>query len=100
MPLAELFCMVSRLTHNGCMHAGSASKYDLIANAVHEGLPDHGTYRAQVHRQGEDTWHDVQDLRVTDVLPQMVALSETYLQLYELRSDKPPGASKPLAQVK
>lgn len=69
--------------------SGSASKYDLIANVVHEGLPDKGFYRAQVHRQGEDTWYDVQDLRVTDVLPQMVALSETYIQLYELRTDKP-----------
>ena len=76
--------------------AGSASKYDLIANVVHEGLPDKGTYRAQVHRQGEDTWYDVQDLRVTDVLPQMVALSETYLQMYELRTDKPAGLSKPV----
>lgn len=25
----------------------------------------------------------LQDLRVTDVLPQMVALSETYMQVYE-----------------
>ena len=81
------------------MYAGSASKYDLIANVVHEGRPDTGTYRAQVHRKGEDTWYDVQDLRVTDVLPQMVALSETYLQLYELRTDKPAGVSKPAAMA-
>ncbi|KAK9804967.1 hypothetical protein WJX73_005353 [Symbiochloris irregularis] len=73
---------------------GSASKYDLIANVVHEGMPDKGSYHAQVHRQGEDTWYDVQDLRVTDVLPQMVALSETYLQMYELRTDKPSAASR------
>lgn len=76
--------------------AGSASKYDLIANVVHEGMPDKGSYHAQVHRQGEDTWYDVQDLRVTDVLPQMVALSETYLQMYELRTDKPSAASRPV----
>jgi U4/U6.U5 tri-snRNP-associated protein 2 len=30
-------------------------------------------------------WYEVQDLRVSDVLPQMVALSETYLQVYELK---------------
>ena len=30
-------------------------------------------------------WYEVQDLRVTDVLPQMVALSETYIQVYELK---------------
>ena len=35
----------------------------------------------QVHRAGEDTWYQVQDLHVTDILPQMVALSETYLQV-------------------
>ncbi len=35
--------------------------------------------------QVEDVWYEVQDLRVTDVLPQMVALSETYLQVYELK---------------
>ena len=40
---------------------------------------------AQVHRAGEETWFQVQDLHVTDTLPQMVALSETYLQVYELR---------------
>ena len=37
---------------NGCQSnfacAGSASKYDLVANVVHEGLPDRGTYHAQV----------------------------------------------------
>ena len=28
----------------------------------------------------EDVWYEVQDLRVAEVLPQMVALSETYMQ--------------------
>ena len=28
--------------------AGKAVRYDLIANVVHEGLPDRGTYHAQV----------------------------------------------------
>ena len=41
------------------------------------------------HSQVEGQWYEVQDLRVTEVLPQMVALSETYLQVYEL---KPEGA--------
>lgn len=35
--------------------------------------------------QVEDLWYEVQDLRVTDILPQMVALSESYWQLYELQ---------------
>lgn len=61
------------------------SKYDLAANVVHEGKAGAGTYRAYVHRKSEDTWYEVQDLRVTDILPQMVALSETYMQVYELK---------------
>lgn len=36
--------------------------------------------------QAEELWYEVHDLRVTEVLPQMVALSETYLQVYELKS--------------
>ena len=35
--------------------------------------------------QVEEQWYEVQDLRVTEVLPQMVALSETYAQVYELK---------------
>lgn len=120
------------------------SKYDLVANLVHEGKAGQGqgTYRVHVHRkasggwlgaqgaaswvtalvgqrwlccaagssqqgrllaggygcrsspalalffclpQVEEQWYEVQDLRVTEVLPQMVALSETYAQVYELK---------------
>lgn len=46
-----------------------------------------GTWRAFVHRKVEDLWYEVQDLNVTEVLPQAVALSEAYLQCYERRSD-------------
>lgn len=35
--------------------------------------------------QVEEQWYEVQDLRVTEVLPQMVALSETYAQVFELK---------------
>lgn len=63
------------------------SKYDLIGNVVHDGKPGAGgTYRLHVHRKSEDAWYEVQDLRVTDILPQMVALSETYMQVYELKA--------------
>jgi len=54
---------------------------------VHDGKPGAGgTYRLHVHRKSEDAWYEVQDLRVTDILPQMVALSETYMQVYELKA--------------
>ena len=82
------------LTQCNDMHAGKAgkvvpSKYDLIGNVVHDGKPELGTYRLHVHRKSEDAWYEVQDLRVTDILPQMVALSETYMQVYELKSQAP-----------
>ncbi|KAI3874035.1 hypothetical protein MKX03_035404 [Papaver bracteatum] len=44
------------------------TKYDLIANTVHDGKPGEGVYR--VHH-------------VAETLPQMVAQSETYMQIYE-----------------
>lgn len=59
------------------------SKYDLIANIVHDGKPGEGYYRAFVQCKSEELWYELQDLHVTETLPQMVALSETFMQIYE-----------------
>ncbi|XP_078438182.1 uncharacterized protein LOC144708644 [Wolffia australiana] len=59
------------------------SKYDLIANVVHDGKPGEGSYRVFVQRKSEEQWYEMQDLHVTETLPQMVALSEAYMQIYE-----------------
>ncbi|GJP53260.1 hypothetical protein CLOM_g12433 [Closterium sp. NIES-68] len=63
------------------------SKYDLIANVVHDGKPGEGSYRAFVQRKSEEAWYEMQDLHVTETLPQMVALSEAYIQIYEQQQD-------------
>ncbi|CAI5469424.1 unnamed protein product [Closterium sp. Yama58-4] len=63
------------------------SKYDLIANIVHDGKPGEGSYRAFVQRKAEEAWYEMQDLHVTETLPQMVALSEAYIQIYEQQQD-------------
>ncbi|KAL1537272.1 U4/U6.U5 tri-snRNP-associated protein 2-like [Salvia divinorum] len=59
------------------------SKYDLIANIVHDGKPGGGSYRVFVQRKSEELWYEMQDLHVSETLPEMVALSETYMQIYE-----------------
>ncbi|KAK6265074.1 hypothetical protein SCA6_020508 [Theobroma cacao] len=59
------------------------TKYDLIANIVHDGKPDEGLYRVFVQRKSEELWYEMQDLHVSETLPQMVALSEAYMQIYE-----------------
>ncbi|KAL8138759.1 hypothetical protein V2J09_004760 [Rumex salicifolius] len=63
------------------------SKYDLIANIVHDGKPGEGSYRAFVQRKSEEQWYEMQDLHVTETLPQMVALSEAYMQIYEQQQE-------------
>ncbi|XP_009382709.2 uncharacterized protein LOC103970599 isoform X1 [Musa acuminata AAA Group] len=59
------------------------SKYDIIGNIVHDGKPGEGCYRVFVQRKSEELWYEMQDLHVTETLPQMVALSEAYMQIYE-----------------
>jgi U4/U6.U5 tri-snRNP-associated protein 2 len=60
------------------------SKYDLIANIVHDGKPNKGSYRAFVQRKSKELWCEMQDLHVSEeTLPDLVALSETYMQIYE-----------------
>ncbi|OWF42399.1 U4/U6.U5 tri-snRNP-associated protein 2-like [Mizuhopecten yessoensis] len=65
--------------------------YDLMANIVHDGEPKKGkgTYRVHVIHKGLGKWYEMQDLHVTDILPQMIPLSESYIQIFELRKDIP-----------
>ncbi|XP_077526988.1 ubiquitin specific protease 39 [Haemaphysalis longicornis] len=68
--------------------------YDLIANIVHEGEPGSGkgTYRAHILHRGSGKWYELQDLHVTEILPQMITLSEAYIQIWERRRKKPEAA--------
>eukprot|EP00729_Bicosta_minor_P001035 gene1036-18917_t len=56
-------------------------RYNLIANVVHEGLPESGkgTYHAHLYHatdeSGADQWFSNQDLHVDEMLPQMIPLS-------------------------
>jgi U4/U6.U5 tri-snRNP-associated protein 2 len=72
---------------------GRGTKYDLVASVSHEGKAMEGSYKAHVHRRVEDTWYEVQDLSVVEVLPQMVALSEAYLQVYERKKEAAAGGN-------
>ena len=62
--------------------------YDLIANVVHEGdlQPTKGSYRIHVLHRGSGKWFEMQDLHVTEILPQMITLSESYIQIWESQS--------------
>ncbi|XP_076807071.1 ubiquitin carboxyl-terminal hydrolase 39-like isoform X2 [Clavelina lepadiformis] len=61
--------------------------YDLMANIVHDGEPNEGkgSYRVHILHQGSNLWYEMQDLHVTDILPQMITLSEAYIQIWALR---------------
>ncbi|KAJ3083352.1 hypothetical protein HK102_001116 [Quaeritorhiza haematococci] len=58
------------------------TRYDLVANICHEGKPGagNGTYKVHVHGKGNDQWFSIQDLIVEEIMPQMIFLSESYVQ--------------------
>ncbi|XP_051976109.1 U4/U6.U5 tri-snRNP-associated protein 2 isoform X2 [Xyrauchen texanus] len=64
--------------------------YDLVANVVHDGKPSEGSYRIHVLHHGTGKWYELQDLQVIDILPQMITLSEAYIQIWK-RQDKEDG---------
>ncbi|KAL0896017.1 hypothetical protein ABMA27_012005 [Loxostege sticticalis] len=67
--------------HNG------KTTYELVGNIVHDGTPEKGTYRAHVLHKPTQQWYEMQDLHVTSILPQMITLTEAYIQIYELKQD-------------
>ena len=42
--------------------------------------------------QATMAWYEIEDLRVVPTLPQMVALSESYVQLYQRQDVRPDGS--------
>ncbi|NWQ84902.1 SNUT2 protein, partial [Columbina picui] len=40
-----------------------------------------------VPTQGTGKWYELQDLQVTDILPQMITLSEAYIQIWKRREE-------------
>ncbi|NXV85890.1 SNUT2 protein, partial [Calonectris borealis] len=73
--------------------AHANTTYDLIANIVHDGKPSEGSYRIHVLHHGTGKWYELQDLQVTDILPQMITLSEAYIQVRGLGDSSRGGGS-------
>ncbi|GAB5363681.1 hypothetical protein AAMO2058_000904900 [Amorphochlora amoebiformis] len=69
-----------------------ATRYDLLANVCHSGTAKDGTYKAHVLHKGMRTWFEAEDLEIktSETMAQQVALSECYIQIYELQ---PPGSN-------
>lgn len=59
------------------------TRYSLVANIVHDGEPSKGTYRVHILQKSTGQWYEMQDLHVTNILPQMITLTESYIQIYE-----------------
>jgi U4/U6.U5 tri-snRNP-associated protein 2 len=59
------------------------TKYHLMSSTQHDGQPDSGTYRTYVHFKANDQWYDIQDLHVNGVHPQLISVSESYIQFYD-----------------
>jgi U4/U6.U5 tri-snRNP-associated protein 2 len=71
-----------------------SNKYDLVANITHtipaevgrEGKWDpleEGSYRCHVQHKASNQWYEIQDLHVTEIMPQLIGLSESYVLIFE-----------------
>lgn len=72
------------------------TSFDLIANIVHDGKYEKGSFKIQVLHPAMGQWFEIQDLRVTPIMPQMVALSESYFQIYKRQDVKDDGTFEDL----
>lgn len=65
------------------------TSYDLVANISHDGEPgvDKGNFRVHVYHKGAKQWYELQDLHVKEILPPMITISESYIQVWELQTN-------------
>lgn len=65
------------------------TKYDLIAQICHEGKDYHkGNNRALIYHKPNNMWYEMQDLHVQEKMPQIVAISEAYIQTWARKENK------------
>jgi U4/U6.U5 tri-snRNP-associated protein 2 len=64
-------------------HSTAGVKYNLIANICHEGDANTGFFKIHLLHRTTGKWLEIQDLEVQEVLPQMISVSESYIQIYE-----------------
>ena len=80
-------------------------KYDLVANITHD-LPaevgregtqrnplEEGSYRCHVSHKATGQWYEMQDLNVTETMPQLIGVSESLLLIFERKSAAGSGVS-------
>ncbi|GAW83377.1 U4/U6.U5 tri-snRNP-associated protein 2 [Plasmodium gonderi] len=69
--------------HENYLEQNPVTKYNLIANIFHNGSVNTGTYKIHVLNQASNEWYEIEDLHVITVLPQLVLLPESCVQLYQ-----------------
>lgn len=81
----------------------ACTKYNLVANIRHNenrkeliDQGDTGFYNVHVLHKATDKWYDIQDLMIEEALPPLIALSEAFLQIYELDETPSRGFAKPV----
>jgi len=65
----------------------SSCRYNLMASLQHDGTAEAGSYRGFVHFRANDGWYEVQDLHVNGVHPQLISVSESYIQVWRQIED-------------
>jgi U4/U6.U5 tri-snRNP-associated protein 2 len=74
-----------------------ADKYNLVANITHESPADvgregkhdplqEGSYKCHVQHKASNQWYELQDLHVTETMPQLIGVSESYVLIFERKS--------------
>ena len=57
------------------------AKFNLVANIVHHNSNSGPSYKVHLTNLASGHWYQIQDLIVEQVVPEMVPLSEAYIQV-------------------
>jgi ubiquitin C-terminal hydrolase len=72
----------SGLKSDGNSESSSQVKFKMIANIVHEGLYETGSYKIQIFKEEWNEWYEVSEGNVREIIEDRVKCSETIIQVY------------------
>jgi U4/U6.U5 tri-snRNP-associated protein 2 len=59
------------------------TRYDLVANVYHQGKGDDSKFKVQTFCSAHNQWYQLSDLIVEEVMPQMILLTESCIQIWK-----------------
>merc|ERR1711871_270987 len=99
--VSEKYDLIANICHDSHVSVGENLSSSSTLNSTQQGeavqalkkgakpvksVLDNGIYRIHTRNKATDQWFELQDLHVSETMPQLISISESYMLIYEKKT--------------